>query len=96
MRLSEEEPTKGKGGGQILLISFEERVQPELVLPRTSWLYEPIIKFSIFASSVQVGDFYPSHVKTQPVIKSWNKLVEDDVAYRTASPPTASLARMMH
>ena len=82
------EPTKRKEGDQILLISFEERFNPELVLPRTSWLYEPINKFSFFLPVAQIGDFYPSHVKPQPGIKSRrHKLVEDDVAYRTASPP---------
>ena len=81
------EPTKRKEGDQILLISFEERFNLELVPPRTSWLDEPIIKFSFLLPVVQIGYFYPSHVKPQPVIKSWNKLVEDDVAYRIASSP---------
>lgn len=53
------EPTKGKGGGQILLISFEERFNPEPALPRTSWLYEPIIKFSFFASNGSGWEFLP-------------------------------------
>ena len=55
------EPTKRREEerDQVLLTSYEEKFSLELVLPRTSWPYEPINKFPFLLQVVQIGVFAP-------------------------------------